>query len=104
MIHQGRKVQLGDIIGHVGSTGLPAEPHLHSDPMGQRARECVRKNFLITRQARMSVKPSGVNWLPWPVLNMSGVPYRAIASSSASIQKEGSSVFDSLKDKTFLLA
>jgi hypothetical protein len=27
-----------------------------------------------------------LNWLPWSVLKISGVPYRAIASSSASRQ------------------
>lgn len=33
------------------------------------------------------VKSALVNWLPWPVLKISGRPYRAIASSTASRQK-----------------
>ena len=60
--------------------------------------------ILIPFRERMSVNSREVNWLPWSVLNISGIPYRAIASSSASIQKELSSVFDNLHDSTFLLA
>lgn len=40
-----------------------------------------------------------VNWLPWSVLTISGVPYRPIASSSASTQKSAVSVFESLQDR-----
>ena len=41
-----------------------------------------------------------VNWLPWSVLNISGAPKRASASSNASMQKSVSSVIDSRHDKT----
>ena len=40
------------------------------------------------------VKSSLVNWLPWSVLKISGRPYRASASSSASTQKSAASVLD----------
>ena len=42
---------------------------------------------------RRAVKAKLVNWLPWSVLKISGVPYAARASSSASVQKPASSVF-----------
>ena len=41
-----------------------------------------------------------VNYLPWFVLKISGGSYLLSASSSASQQKDGSSVFDSLQEKT----
>ena len=41
-----------------------------------------------------------VNWLPWSVLKISGVPCRASASSSVSVQKATSIVFDSRHDRT----
>src|ERR1035437_1289738 len=41
---------------------------------------------------RTRVKASLVNWLPWSVLKMSGVPCFARASSNASTQKAGSIV------------
>ena len=43
---------------------------------------------------RRPVKAKLVNWLPWSVLKISGLPCRARASSSASVQKLASSVFD----------
>ena len=45
-----------------------------------------------------------VNWLPWSVLKISGVPWRAKASSSASVQNPASSVFDSRQARTWRLA
>ena len=50
------------------------------------------------------VKTKLVNWLPWSVLKISGVPYRSRASSSASVQKRASSVFDSCQARTYRLA
>jgi hypothetical protein len=50
------------------------------------------------------VKAEPVNWLPWSVLKISGLPYRAKASSSASTQNEASIVFDSRQDRTARLA
>ena len=40
------------------------------------------------------VKSALVNWLPWSVLKISGVPYFASASSRAATQNETSIVFD----------
>jgi hypothetical protein len=40
------------------------------------------------------VKSALVNWLPWSVLKISGLPYRASASSSAATQNEASVVLD----------
>ena len=45
-----------------------------------------------------------VNWLPWSVLKISGLGYASKASSSASVQKRLSSVFDSRHDSTQRLA
>jgi hypothetical protein len=41
-----------------------------------------------------------VNCQPWSVLKTSGLPYRAIASSSASTRKSASMVIDSRQDST----
>ena len=45
--------------------------------------------MLIVTSCRLStpVKSSLVNWLPWSVLKISGLPYFATASSTASTQK-----------------
>ena len=40
------------------------------------------------------VKATLVNWLPWSVLKISGLPCLARASSSASTQKSASIVID----------
>ena len=40
------------------------------------------------------MKSVEVNWLPWSVLKIPGVPWRASASSTASMQKPASSVID----------
>ena len=45
-----------------------------------------------------------VNWLPWSVLKISGLPYRASASSSATTQKDASIAFDFRQDRTARLA
>ena len=49
------------------------------------------------------VKSTEVNWLPWSVLKISGVPWRASASSRASMQKSADSVIDSRQARTFRL-
>ena len=41
-----------------------------------------------------------VNWLPWSVLKISGLPCRASASCNASVQNVTSIVFDSRHDST----
>src|SRR6476620_465913 len=43
-------------------------------------------------------------WLPWSVLKISGLPNRSRASSSASMQKSASIVFETRHDSTFRLA
>jgi hypothetical protein len=45
-----------------------------------------------------------VNWLPWSVLKISGLPKRAIASSSAETQNEPSMLLDSRQASTARLA
>ena len=47
-----------------------------------------------------AVKSMEVNCDPWSVLKMPGLPCRASASSSASIQKAVSIVIDSRQDRT----
>jgi hypothetical protein len=50
------------------------------------------------------VKAELVNWLPWSVLKISGLPYRASASSSAAKQNQASIAFDSRQERTARLA
>jgi len=50
-----------------------------------------------------SMKAIAVNWLPWSVLTMSGRPWRASASSRASMQKSAVRVIDSRQASTFRL-
>jgi hypothetical protein len=45
-----------------------------------------------------------VNWLPWSVLKISGLPNRASASSSAETQNETSIVLDNRQLRTARLA
>src|SRR5437660_902326 len=49
--------------------------------------------IVIAWRFRVPVKSSLVNWLPWSVLKISGRPYRASASSSASTQNSAPRVF-----------
>ena len=46
------------------------------------------------------VKVVPVNWLPWSVLKMSGLPWRARASSRVSTQNAASIVIDKRHDST----
>jgi hypothetical protein len=57
----------------------------------------------ISAAVRTLMKSIEVNWLPWSVLKMSGLPCRASASSSASIQKSALSVIDSRQARTLRL-
>jgi len=52
--------------------------------------------MLIAISSRCSTLVKGmlVNWLPWSVLKISGLPQRASASSSAATQKLASVVID----------
>src|SRR6476619_2838440 len=50
--------------------------------------------ILIPAPANAPVKAALVNWLPWSVLKISGLPYRARASSSAARQNEVSIVLE----------
>ena len=50
--------------------------------------------------ASTPVKAAPVNWLPWSVLKMSGLPWRARASSSVSTQNAASIVIESRHDST----
>jgi hypothetical protein len=51
-----------------------------------------------------SVKAVLVNWLPWSVLKIPGLPERTNASCNASMQNEASRVFESRQDNTARLA
>jgi hypothetical protein len=46
------------------------------------------------------VKAAPVNWLPWSVLKISGLPQRASASSNASTQNAASIVLESRQAST----
>ena len=59
----------------------------------QRPRPSI--DILMSALARTPVKSELVNWLPWSVLKIVGVPYRASASFKASTQNRASMVFDS---------
>jgi hypothetical protein len=50
------------------------------------------------------VKAVLVNWLPWSVLKISGLPNRASVSSSAATQNETSIVLDNRQLSTARLA
>jgi hypothetical protein len=54
--------------------------------------------------SRIPMKSALVNWLPWSVFMIWGVPYLAIASCSASIGASAVMVFDSLQARTRRLA
>jgi len=54
--------------------------------------------------ASAPVNAALVNWLPWSVLKISGLPKRASASSSAATQNEVSIVLDSRHARTARLA
>ena len=58
----------------------------------------------IPASSNAPVKSMPVNWLPWSVLKISGLPYFAKASSRASTQNEASIVFDSRHDSPARLA
>ncbi len=57
----------------------------------------------ISAAVRTAMKSMEVNWLPWSVLKTSGRPWRASASSSASMQKSADSVIDSRQARTLRL-
>jgi hypothetical protein len=46
------------------------------------------------------VKAVPVNWLPWSLLKMSGLPYRASASSRAATQKSAVIVIETRQART----
>ncbi len=50
--------------------------------------------------SRTPVNASLVNWLPWSLLKISGLPCLPIASSSASTQKPASIVIDTRCEST----
>ena len=56
-------------------------------------------NTLSRQHPRPSILMA-VNWLPWSVLKMSGVPYRVIAFWTASRKKSVASVLNSCHDST----
>ncbi|TWI18477.1 helix-turn-helix protein [Bradyrhizobium yuanmingense] len=58
----------------------------------QRPRPSIE--ILTPVAASVPMKAALVNWLPWSVLNISGRPKRAKASSSADTQNDVSIVFD----------
>src|SRR5258708_23935688 len=58
----------------------------------------------MSEVASVPVKAALVNWLPWSVLKIAGLPKRASASSSAETQNDTSMVFDSRHASTARLA
>ena len=60
----------------------------------QRPRSSMEMRMPLS--CRTLVKVKLVNWLPWSVLKISGLPYFAKASSRAQTQKSASMVLDSL--------
>src|SRR5260370_29315057 len=58
----------------------------------------------MSAAASVPVKAALVNWPPWSVLKISGLPRRANASSSADTQNDTSMVFDSRQASTARLA
>jgi hypothetical protein len=68
----------------------------------QRPRPSIE--ILIPVAASTPVKAAPVNWLPWSVVKISGLPKRASASSSAATQNEASIVFDNRQVSTARLA
>ncbi len=66
------------------------------------SRQAPRPSMLIAI-AFSSSKPVNtvlVNWLPWSVLNISGRPWQASASSTASKQNSTSNVINSRHART----
>ena len=58
----------------------------------------------MPRALSSSVNAALVNWLPWSVLKISGCPWRANASYSASMQNAVSIVIDTRLLRTRRLA
>ena len=58
----------------------------------------------MPRSLSMSVKASLVSWLPWSELKITGCPWRAKASSRASMQNETSMLIDTRCASTRRLA
>jgi hypothetical protein len=50
--------------------------------------------------SKAPVNASLVNWLPWSLLKISGLPYLPMASSKASTQNPASIVIDTRCDST----
>lgn len=77
---------------------------LHGVPLDEHV---VVPGVLLSMLMRMlwrssnPVTASLVNWLSWPVLKMSGVRWRWMASSTASMQKSVSVVIDARWASTF---
>ncbi|APG14925.1 hypothetical protein BKD09_42045 [Bradyrhizobium japonicum] len=60
--------------------------------------------ILMFAAANAPVKAALVNWLPWSVLKISGLPYFTSAASRAATQNETSIVFDNRHARTARLA
>lgn len=61
-------------------------------------------DILMSALVKVVIQPAPVYWLPWSVFIISGLPYRAIASSNASTQKLASNVLESRQVKTLRVA
>jgi len=65
---------------------------------------CERGETLILASVRVVIQAVPVNWDPWSVFIIWGLPYWAMASFKASIQKLASSVFESRHASTLRVA
>ncbi len=59
--------------------------------------------IVIAASFCVCVHSKPVNWLPWPLFMIPGLPYLAMASFRASAQKSASMLFDSRQFKALRL-
>jgi hypothetical protein len=85
----------------------PAAQAIHTDPDADRvqhAREARARELAPSAAIPRAAHAEPWAAPPWSVLNISGRPWRAFASSSASMQKSVSMLLETRHDKTRPLA